>query len=52
MATDKAEQVLDLDDGANFTHFDNLVEVDGDQVRLLRDPHRIVVLSAKGRLSR
>lgn len=52
LATEKPEQVLDLDDDVNFTHFDNLVAVGGDQVRLLRDPHRIVVLSAKGKLSR
>jgi endonuclease YncB( thermonuclease family) len=52
LATQKSEQVLDLDSDANFTHFDNLVAVDGEQVRLLRDPHRIVVLSAKGTLSR
>ena len=52
LATEKAEQVLDLDDDANFTHIDNLVAVDGNQVRLLRAPHRIVVLSAKSRLSR
>ena len=52
LATQKPEQVLDLDSDANFTHCDNLVAVDGDQVRLLRDPHRIVVLSAEGMLSR
>lgn len=52
LATEKPEQVLDLDDDANFTHFDNLITVDGNQVRLLRAPHRIVVLSAKGQLSR
>ena len=31
------EQVLDLPAG-NFTHFDNVVGVEGDQVRLLRRP--------------
>ena len=50
--TEKSEQVLDLDNDANFTHLDDLVEVDGDQVRLLRDLHRIVVVSSKGQLHR
>jgi hypothetical protein len=40
------EQVLDLTEG-NFTHFDNVVGVDGDQVRLLRLPEELVFVSAK-----
>ena len=40
------EQVLDLPAG-NFTHFDNVVGVEGDQVRLLRRPEELVFVSAK-----
>jgi endonuclease YncB( thermonuclease family) len=40
------EQVLDLPAG-NFTHFDNVVAVEGDQVRLLRRPEELVFVSAK-----
>jgi len=40
------EQVLDLTEG-NFTHFDNVVEVQGDQVQLLRRPEELVFVSAK-----
>ncbi|MGH3736272.1 MAG: hypothetical protein ACRDT6_11725 [Micromonosporaceae bacterium] len=42
------EQVIDLDT-TNFTHFDNVVAVDGDQVRLTRPPVRLVFVSDKGR---
>jgi hypothetical protein len=47
LATEKPEQVVDLDDDANFTHLDNLIEVAADQVRMTRPPHRLVVVSAK-----
>jgi len=40
------EQVLDLPAG-NFTHFDNVVDVQQDQVRLLRRPEELVFVSAK-----
>jgi len=40
------EQVLDLTEG-NFTHFDNLVDVTGNTVRLSRRPEEIVFVSAK-----
>jgi hypothetical protein len=40
------EQVFDLTEG-NFTHFDNVVAVEGDQVRLLRRPEELVFVSAK-----
>jgi hypothetical protein len=40
------EQVFDLPAG-NFTHFDNVVAVEGDQVRLLRRPEELVFVSAK-----
>jgi endonuclease YncB( thermonuclease family) len=40
------EQVLDLTEG-NFTHFDNVVAVEGQQVRLLRRPEELVFVSAK-----
>lgn len=52
LATEKREQLVDLDDASNFTHLDNLVEVDGDQVRMTRPPERVVVISAKGRRAR
>jgi hypothetical protein len=52
LAEEKPEQVVDLDDEANFTHLDNLVEVNGNQIRITRSPHRIVVVSAKGRHAR
>ena len=40
------EQVLDLPAG-NFTHFDNVVAVQQDEVRLLRRPEELVFVSAK-----
>jgi endonuclease YncB( thermonuclease family) len=40
------EQVLDLTEG-NFTHFDNVVALESDQVRLLRLPEELVFVSAK-----
>ena len=43
---DKREQVLDLPTN-NFTHFDNVVGVQGDEVALLRRPEEIVFVSAK-----
>jgi endonuclease YncB( thermonuclease family) len=43
---DKKEQVLDLPSN-NFTHFDNVLDVDGDKVRLTRRPEEIVFVSAK-----
>ena len=52
LATEKPEQVVDLDDEANFTHLDSLVDVDGHRVRLTRAPHRVIVVSAKGRRAR
>lgn len=42
----KDEQVLDLDT-KNFTHFDNVVRVKGDKVRMTQLPERIVFISAK-----
>jgi hypothetical protein len=42
----REEQVLDLTAG-NFTHLDNVVAVQGDQVRLLRRPEELVFVSAK-----
>ena len=42
----KREQVLDLSIN-NFTHFDNLVRVQGDEVALTRRPEEIVFVSAK-----
>lgn len=47
LGTEKPEQVLDLDNNANFTHLDDLIEVTGNKVRLTRAPHRMVVMSAK-----
>ena len=38
------EQVLDLTE-RNFTHFDNVVAVQGDQVQLLRRPEELVFVS-------
>jgi hypothetical protein len=52
LATEKPEQIVDLDDDANFTHLDNLIEVGGNQVRMTRPSHRLVVVSAKGRRGR
>lgn len=52
LATEKPEQLVDLDDDANFTHLDNLIDVTGDQVRMTRPAHRLVVVSAKGRRGR
>jgi endonuclease YncB( thermonuclease family) len=43
---DKKEQVLDLPTN-NFTHFDNVLSVEGDKVRLTRRPEEIVFVSAK-----
>lgn len=43
---------MDLDDDANFTHLDNVIDVTGDQVRMTRPAHRLVVVSAKGRRGR
>jgi len=43
-ATD--EQVLDLTVN-NFTHFDNVLEVQGTTVRMLRRPEELVFVSAK-----
>jgi endonuclease YncB( thermonuclease family) len=40
------EQVLDLTEG-NFTHFDNVMALESDQVRLLRLPEQLVFVSAK-----
>jgi endonuclease YncB( thermonuclease family) len=42
----KREQVLDLTTG-NFTHFDNVLEVDHGTVRLIRRPEQLVFVSAK-----
>jgi endonuclease YncB( thermonuclease family) len=52
LATEKPEQLVDLDDNANFTHLDNVIEVTGSQVRMTRPSHRLVVVSAKGRAAR
>lgn len=43
---DKREQVLDLPSN-NFTHFDNVLRMQGDEVRLTRRPEEIVFVSAK-----
>jgi hypothetical protein len=43
---DKREQVLDLTTH-NFTHFDNVVEVNAGDVCLLRRPQDLVFVSAK-----
>jgi endonuclease YncB( thermonuclease family) len=43
---DKREQVLDLTT-QNFTHFDNVVEANAGDVRLLRRPQDLVFVSAK-----
>jgi 16S rRNA U1498 N3-methylase RsmE len=43
---DKREQVLDLPSN-NFTHFDNVMRMQGDKVRLTRRPEEIVFVSAK-----
>jgi endonuclease YncB( thermonuclease family) len=43
---DKREQVLDLP-ANNFTHFDNVLRMQGDKVRLTRRPEEIVFVSAK-----
>jgi hypothetical protein len=40
------EQVLDVSTN-NFTHFDNVVAVDGDTIRLTRRPEELVFVSAK-----
>lgn len=42
----KDEQVLDLDT-KNFTHFDNMVSIKDDKVRMTHLPERIVFISAK-----
>jgi endonuclease YncB( thermonuclease family) len=43
---DKREQVLDLRT-SSFTHFDNVLTVKGDKVRLARRPGELVFVSAK-----
>jgi endonuclease YncB( thermonuclease family) len=43
---DKREQLLDLP-ANNFTHFDNVLDVEGVEVRLTRRPEEIVFVSAK-----
>jgi endonuclease YncB( thermonuclease family) len=43
---DKREQVLDLPSN-NFTHFDNVLRMRGDKVRLTRRPEEVVFVSAK-----
>jgi len=43
---DKREQVLDLTTN-NFTHFDNVVQIDNGKVRMLRLPEDLVFVSAK-----
>ena len=45
---DKREPVLDLATG-NFTHFDNVLNVDKSTVRLIRRPEQLVFVSAKTR---
>ena len=45
----KHEQVLDLDTNS-FTHFDNLVAVTRNRVRLVKAPERLVFVSDKGKL--
>jgi endonuclease YncB( thermonuclease family) len=40
------EQVLDLETG-NFTHFDNVLSLTGDKLRLTREPEQLVFVSAK-----
>jgi hypothetical protein len=52
LATEKPEQLVDLDDDSNFTHLDNVIEVTGSQVRMTRPSHCLVVVSAKGRAGR
>jgi endonuclease YncB( thermonuclease family) len=42
----KREQVLELPTG-NFTHFDNVLDVDHGTVRLIRRPEQLVFVSAK-----
>lgn len=43
---DAKEQVLDLT-SSNFTHFDNVVRVQGDEVSLTVRPEELVFVSAK-----
>jgi endonuclease YncB( thermonuclease family) len=43
------EQVVDLSNNGNFTHFDNLVEVNNDTVSMNLAPDQIVFVSAKPR---
>jgi len=45
----KHEQVLDLDT-RNFTHFDDVVVVEGTKVRLTKPSARLVFISDKGKL--
>jgi hypothetical protein len=52
LATERPEQLVDLDDDSSFTHFDNVIEVTGSQVRMTRPLHCLVVASAKGRSGR
>lgn len=42
----KREQLLDVP-ANNFTHFDNVLDVDGDEIRLTRRPEQLVFVSAK-----
>jgi len=43
----KREQVVDLTQGVHFTHFENIIDVKGNRVRMLRDPDQVVFVSAK-----
>jgi hypothetical protein len=42
----KGEQVQDLDT-TNFTHLDNIIDVQGNTVRLIQQPERLVFISEK-----
>jgi endonuclease YncB( thermonuclease family) len=41
------DQVMDLDNHANFTHLDNLLEIDGRMIHMVRNPDRLVFVSGK-----
>jgi len=43
---DKREQVLDLTT-SNFTHFDNVLDIQANKLRLIRRPEELVFVSAK-----
>jgi endonuclease YncB( thermonuclease family) len=43
---EKREQVQDLDT-LNFTHFDNMVRVQGNKVKMIQIPEKLVFISAK-----